>query len=116
MSFESDKAFNDFNHFPRGIRRSGEFSIREADLLEQCGSAMMDLKNGVRKPKDEAERTFVAQINGKGIITDSNAKIFSKYLAVIKPRRQHRLGAGGSDDGGSSFMGGGSSGEESSLD
>ncbi|WP_421219775.1 DUF413 domain-containing protein, partial [Aeromonas jandaei] len=25
MSFESDKRFNDFKHFPRGLRRSGEF-------------------------------------------------------------------------------------------
>ena len=39
MSFESDKSFNDFVHFPRGIRRSGLFSIKESDLLEECGDA-----------------------------------------------------------------------------
>ena len=43
MSFESEKPFNDFQHFARGIRRSGEFSIRESNLLEQCGTAMMEL-------------------------------------------------------------------------
>ncbi len=34
MSFESDKRFNDFKHFPRGLRRSGEFTVAEADSLE----------------------------------------------------------------------------------
>ena len=27
MSFESEKPFNDFQHFARGIRRSGDFPI-----------------------------------------------------------------------------------------
>ena len=39
MSFESEKPFNDFQHFARGIRRSGDFTINESNLLEQCGTA-----------------------------------------------------------------------------
>ena len=41
MSFESEKPFNDFQHFARGIRRSGDFTINESNLLEQCGTAMI---------------------------------------------------------------------------
>ena len=62
MSFESEKPFNDFQHFARGIRRSGDFTIRESEILEKCGSAMMDLYNGVREPADEAEKVSAEQI------------------------------------------------------
>ena len=43
MSFESEKRFNDLQHFPRGIRRSGNFTVGESDLLERHGHAMMEL-------------------------------------------------------------------------
>ena len=33
QSFKSEKSFNDFVHFPRGIRRSGHFSVRESAVL-----------------------------------------------------------------------------------
>ena len=98
MSFESEKPFNDFQHFARGIRRSGEFSIRESNLLEQCGTAMMELHKGVRKPKDETEEVFLKQLNSAEVITDPYAKVFKKYLQVIQPRHLHRLCSVGSDD------------------
>ncbi|WP_031578295.1 DUF413 domain-containing protein [Ruminobacter sp. RM87] len=99
MSFESDKSFNDFVHFPRGIRRSGLFSIKESDLLEECGDAMMELYQGVRKPKDDAEKTFVEQIKGEAVITDLNAKVFKKYLYEISPKKSHNLTTSTDDDG-----------------
>lgn len=117
MSFESDKQFNDFQHFARGIRRSGEFSIRESAILEQCGVAMMELHQGTRKPADETEQTFVDQLHSEEVITDPNAKIFKKYLQVIQPRRLHRLCSVGADDEmGANDFGGGSGGDDSSID
>lgn len=98
MSFHSEKAFNDFVHFARGIRRSGEFSIRESNILETCGTAMMELHNGTRKPQDETEEIFLQQLHGNEVITDNYAKVFKKYLNVIQPRRLHRLCAVGEDD------------------
>ena len=80
MSFESEKPFNDFQHFARGIRRSGDFTINESNLLEKYGTAMMELYNGTRKPKTEEEKVFVKQITSDEVITDHNAKIFKKYL------------------------------------
>lgn len=117
MSFESDKQFNDFQHFARGIRRSGEFSIRESSILEQCGTAMMELHQGTRKPADDVEKIFVEQLHSDEVITDPNAKIFKKYLQVIQPRRLHRLCSVGADDEmGSSDFGGSSSSDDSSID
>ena len=98
MSFESDKQFNDYQHFARGIRRSGEFSIRESAILEACGTAMMELHKGLREPADETEKTFLTQLHGDEIITDPFAKVFAKYLKVIQPRHLHRLCSVGDDD------------------
>lgn len=115
MSFESEKPFNDFQHFARGIRRSGDFTIKESEILEKCGSAMMDLYNGVREPTDEAEKVFVEQIKSEEVITDQKTKIFKKYLNVIKPRHLHRLCSVGNDEE-LSAQGYATSGDESNLD
>ena len=53
MSFESDKRFNDFKHFPRGLRRSGEFTVAEADGLEKYGTEMLALDHGTMAPQDD---------------------------------------------------------------
>lgn len=115
MSFESEKPFNDFQHFARGIRRSGNFTIRESEILEKCGSTMMDLYNGVREPADEIEKEFVEQLKSEDVITNPKAKIFKKYLNVIKPRHLHRLCSVGNDEelASSGFS---SSSDENSLD
>ena len=89
MSFESEKPFNDFQHFARGVRRSGDFTINESELLGKYGSAMMELYKGVRKPKTDEEKVFLEQLNGNEVITDRYARIFSKYLKVIAPRHLH---------------------------
>ena len=115
MSFESEKHFNNYKKFPRGLRRSGYFTIKESTILEECGHAMTDLYNGNRKPKDEAEKLFVEQIDlirkqiadqvesiDVEVITDFNTKCYAKYLKVMTPTKIHRLGnqAGSPDDSG----------------
>ncbi|MDD6317465.1 MAG: DUF413 domain-containing protein [Succinatimonas hippei] len=115
MSFESEKPFNDFQHFARGIRRSGDFTINESELLERCGWAMMELYKGTRKPKDKAEKVFLEQLNSGEVITDHNAKVFSKYLKVIRPRHLHRLCSVGNDDTIASLAGG-SADDSGSID
>ncbi|HIV15399.1 MAG TPA: DUF413 domain-containing protein [Candidatus Avisuccinivibrio pullicola] len=114
MSFESDKQFNDYQHFARGIRRSGEFSIRESAMLETCGCAMMELYKGLREPADDTEKTFLTQIHGTDIITDPFAKVFAKYLKVIQPRHLHRLCSVGDEDMSGDFSG--SQSDDSSID
>ncbi|MGL4207205.1 MAG: DUF413 domain-containing protein [Aeromonadaceae bacterium] len=102
MSFESDKRFNDFQHFPRGLRRSGEFTVAEANTLEQCGHVMLELYQGKREPKDEVETDFVARVKSGEAAGNTFAKVWFKYLKVIGPRRVHRLctsGGNATDDG-----------------
>ncbi len=101
MSFESDKQFNDFDHFPRGIRRSGRFSIKESNMLEECGEVMMQLYHGTATPKDKVEKTFLEQVQSTNVATDPYAKVFKKYLREISPRKTHNLTSSADDDDGS---------------
>ncbi|MGL4714835.1 MAG: DUF413 domain-containing protein [Aeromonas sp.] len=121
MSFESDKRFNDFKHFPRGLRRSGEFTVAEADSLEKYGTAMLALYQGTQIARDDAEAAFVEQVKSGSAGTNLHAKVWFKYLKVIGPKRVHRLctvagGANEESSGGASFevgSGGGRSSDES---
>ncbi|WP_111809568.1 DUF413 domain-containing protein [Aeromonas allosaccharophila] len=114
MSFESDKRFNDFKHFPRGLRRSGEFTVAEADSLEKYGTAMLALYQGNLTPRDDVESAFVEQVKSGAAGANPHAKVWFKYLKVIGPKRVHRLctvvgGASEESSGGASFdVGGGS--------
>lgn len=91
MSFESAKPFQDFTHFPRGLRRCGEFTVTEAQLLEQCGHAMLGLYTGQRAPMTDEEQRFVEQVQQQATPELRHAKVWMKYLKVIGPRRVHRL-------------------------
>ena len=125
MSFESEKHFNNYQKFPRGLRRSGYFTIKESTVLEECGQAMTDLYNGKRKPKDAAEKLFVQQIDlirkqiqdqaetiNVEVVTDFNTKCYAKYLKVMTPTKIHRIGnqTASQDDAG------GDSSEDSSIE
>ena len=99
MSFESEKRFNDLQHFPRGIRRSGNFTVSESDLLERHGHAMMELYQGKREPKDDVEAVFVERVKADDAAGNPFAKVWLKYIKVIGPRRVHRLCTSAGDEG-----------------
>lgn len=47
-SFVSQKRFYDDANFPKGFKRSGDFTNKEAELLELHGHAMKNLAEGKR--------------------------------------------------------------------
>ena len=116
MSFESDKRFNDFKHFPRGLRRSGEFTVAEADSLEKYGTAMLALYQGNLAPRDDVESAFVEQVKSGEAGANPHAKVWFKYLKVIGPKRVHRLCTvvGGASE--ESSGGGSGGGSDESID
>ena len=101
QSFKSEKSFNDFVHFPRGIRRSGHFSVRESAVLENDGEAMTAIYNGERKPATSEEKEFLKELKetsgdfkqalDDSVYANDHAMIMAKYLVAIGPRRIHRL-------------------------
>ena len=80
--FSNQKFFDD-KHFPRGFARSGYFTIKEAQLLENCGRTMKALFEGLTLPQTEEEQQFVDEINGRRAVESTYASCWLKYLNKI---------------------------------
>jgi uncharacterized protein YifE (UPF0438 family) len=65
ISFKSDRKFLAQDIYPHGISRSGDFTIKQAKLLEDHGEAYQALQAGHREPVNKEERDFIAVCNGK---------------------------------------------------
>ena len=86
-SFTTTNRYFDNKHYPRGFSRHGDFTIKEAQLLERHGYAFNELDLGKREPVTEEEKLFVA-------VTEAE-RVWSKYMTRIKrPKRFHTLSGG----------------------
>ena len=63
-SFVSQKRFYDDTNFPKGFKRSGDFTNKEAELLELHGHAMKNLAEGKTLPCTSDEAQFVEVAKG----------------------------------------------------
>lgn len=94
-SYNTTMRFFDNKFYPRGFSRHGDFTIKEAQLLEKHGHAFNELDLGKREPVNEEERRFVAVCRGECEPATEAEKVWSKYMARIKrPRRFHTLSGG----------------------
>ncbi|QYJ80187.1 DUF413 domain-containing protein [Shewanella acanthi] len=86
-SFASNKRFYDDANFPKGFKRSGDFTSREAELLEMHGHAMKNLAEGKILPVSADEAQFVEVIKGNIAPSSMLEQIWLKYrrLALGKP-------------------------------
>ncbi|SHI25057.1 DUF413 domain-containing protein [Ferrimonas marina] len=100
QSFSCVQKFFDDRHFPRGFRRSGSFTITEADLLESCGFAMQELSEGKREPICPEEEAFVQFAQGARPAETQLEKIWAKYLKASKGKRIHTVGNAAPSTGG----------------
>ncbi|HIC3295714.1 TPA: macrodomain Ori organization protein MaoP, partial [Salmonella enterica] len=64
-SFTTTNRYFDNKHYPRGFSRHGDFTIKEAQLLERHGYAFNELDLGKREPVTEEEKLFVAVCRGE---------------------------------------------------
>lgn len=94
-SYTTTIRFFDNKYYPRGFSRHGDFTIKEARLLENHGHAFNDLNLGKREPANEEEKHFVAVCRGECEPVTVAERAWSKYMARIKrPRRFHTLSGG----------------------
>lgn len=77
------KAFNDFKNYPYGFARSGDFSIRESDLLSKHGSLISALMAGEIEPESAEEQSLLAVARGEKAAESPVEKAWSKYLSRI---------------------------------
>lgn len=94
-SFSSTQRFFDNKNYPRGFSRHGDFTIKEAQVLEKYGYAFRDLDNEVRKPLTTEEKSFVDVCKGKKEVSNEYERAWLKYLnSINKPKRFHTLSGG----------------------
>ncbi|HGJ5882137.1 DUF413 family protein [Arsenophonus sp. ENCA] len=94
-SFITTNRFFDNKNYPRGFSRHGDFTIKEAQLLECCGQAFNELDLGKRQPQTEEEKLFVAMCRGEREPVTPEEKVWSKYMTRIsRPKRFHTLSGG----------------------
>lgn len=94
-SFATKQRFLDSKNYPRGFSRHGDFSIKEASLLEKFGHAFRELSSGQRAPLTEDEKHFILVCKREEPPATENEKVWLKYLEkVSKPKKFHTLSGG----------------------
>lgn len=91
-SFKSVRKFYDDRNYPRGISRSGDYSIKEVILLESHGVAFAELSSGMKAPQTPEEEQFVKVCRGELEAITKEEKTWLKYQAkVLSPKHFHTL-------------------------
>lgn len=94
-SYITKNRFFDNKHYPRGFSRHGDFTIKEAQLLERCGVAFNELNLGKRAPINEEEQLFIQVCRGEREAKTEAERVWSKYMTRInRPKRFHTLSGG----------------------
>jgi len=83
-SFQSTTRFYDDANFPMGFKRCGDFTSKEADLLEQHGQAMKNLADGSQLPCNVDEDQFIRVLQGMLPATTPMELLWSKYCRLAK--------------------------------
>lgn len=91
-SFQSTRKFYDDKNYPRGISRSGDYSIKEFTLLENHGVAFIELSSGIRKAETPAEERFIKVCRGELEASTKEELTWLKYQTkVLSPKQFHTL-------------------------
>lgn len=94
-SFSKTNRFFDNKSYQSGFSRHGDFTIKEAQMLERYGYELNELDLGKRQPVNEEEIQFVAMCRGERDASTDMEKTWAKYVARIRrPKRFHTLSGG----------------------
>ncbi|MBE7216600.1 DUF413 domain-containing protein [Shewanella benthica] len=96
MSEESfrfgQKSFIDDVNFPRGFRKSGDFTLLEAETLGLYGDTMAALETGALEPLTQEENHFVKMLKHPHRAKTKLELVWIKYIKLVRePRRFHSL-------------------------
>ncbi|MEC9126363.1 MAG: DUF413 domain-containing protein [Pseudomonadota bacterium] len=84
---QSAKPYIDRQKFPYGFRKSGDFSITEADLLTHYGKTLLGRDNGELSPESDDERHFVEFVTGKVEASNNLEKAWAKYVRLARGKK-----------------------------
>lgn len=96
MSEESfrfgNKSFIDDINFARGFRKSGDFTLLEAEMLSLYGDTMLALETGILTPLTLEEDHFVRALKQPYKAKTKLELVWIKYCKLSRePRRFHSL-------------------------
>lgn len=98
LRIKLQKPFNDHKNYPYGFSRSGDFSIRESQLLQQKGNILKALWEGTLAPESDDEKAFVDMLKGNKAPETTEEKLWVKYLKRINRPHIGALNSGKPDD------------------
>ncbi len=81
--FLASGEYYDDKHFPRGFKRSGDFSIPEADILSQLGSRLAALEAQKATPETEEENHFATMCLQDLLPESQVERVWAKYKNLI---------------------------------
>lgn len=87
QDFVTGRTYFDNKFFPRGFGRSGEFTRKEAEILEKCGVALKALMTGEKQPETEAEKHFMSVVSGEIEPETPVERTWIKYMRYISQPR-----------------------------
>lgn len=79
--------FRDVKAFPYGFRKSGDFSLAEADFLTQYGLSVIELEQGTRLPETEDEKHLLDVLAGQDLPKHVGERAWLKYIRLSRHRR-----------------------------
>ncbi|WP_394388537.1 DUF413 domain-containing protein [Shewanella woodyi] len=86
------KCFIDNINFPRGFRKSGDFTLAESELLSLYGDTLLGLESGLLAPETIEEEHFVRTLTQPHKAKTKIELVWIKYIKLTRePRRFHSL-------------------------
>jgi uncharacterized protein YifE (UPF0438 family) len=85
--FIFENKFYDDTHFPHGFGKSGDFNIKEAELLTSLGRRLLKLEQEVCLPENQTEKQFVQMCKEQSEGQTQIELLWQKYrrLTIYKP-------------------------------
>ncbi len=84
VNFRKLHPFYDDINYPKGFSKCGDFTIAEAQTLEDFGRILSDLSSGKTQPKTKDEVHFTQVCLGKAEATTYIEKLWAKYQELIR--------------------------------
>ena len=92
LAFASNQLFFDDAQFPRGFSRSGNFTLLEAQILENNGAVLKALYSNTIEPSNDLQAHFIQVMQGQAEANNIAEKAWLKYLKLTtSPARFHTV-------------------------
>lgn len=83
----SNKVFTDIKRFPYGFRKSGDFSISDANILSSYGHILQALEQGQIEPISREEKHFLKMSKGLANPQTAVERAWRKYIQLSCSRK-----------------------------